>query len=178
VRAHFYATFHSSRTKNTKASTAEKPISRSTVAQITQVQVRTQRRYEKIARVQKRSHYAFAGKMSAEKNEEFSWQRGNAFFKFTDFKGLQGKPGNCYAAWQLPNSYAGPHQLAPKGKQKQINQALSDLFMKGMTGNKQGQFERRYFANGRLAAKAFNRQTNKELYWYDHQLKIWHFLKN
>lgn len=178
VRAHFYATFHSSRTKSNNTPTPEKPISRSTISQLTHVQVRTQRRYEKIARVRKQRNYAVAGKASKERMEEQSWQHGRACFKLTDYKGLQGNPGNSYTAWQLPNSYVGPHQLAPKGKQQRINQALSDLFMKGMTGNGQSQLETRYFANGRLAAKAHNRQSNKELYWYDPQLKAWHFLKS
>jgi len=178
VRAHFYATFHSSRTDPKMANGPQKPISRKTITKLTHVHKRTQRRYEKITRVRQQNHFAVAGKATAENLERYSWQHGRASFQLTDYKGYQGKPGGCYTAWQLPNSYSGPHPLAPKGKQKRINQALSDLFMKGMTGNGQGRFETRYYANGRIAAKACNRQMTPELYWYDYQLKMWHFLKS
>jgi hypothetical protein len=53
---------------------------------------------------------------------------------------------------------------------KRINRELADLFMKGMTGNDEHpvedkQLPRRFFGNGRLAAKAFNRSANRDIYW-------------
>jgi hypothetical protein len=53
---------------------------------------------------------------------------------------------------------------------KRINRELADLFMKGMTGNDEHpvedkQLPRRFFGNGRLATKAFNRSANRDIYW-------------
>ncbi len=164
VRAHLYATFHSSRSHATHG---EKPIARETVARLTRVQPRTQRRYERKAKVKRQVHYAIGGQATAVNLQARGWQQGQATFQFKDFKGKQGPQGKDYVAWQLPNSYTGPHSPEPKGRQKRINRALTDLFMKGMTGNGQRiQIEaRRFFDNGRLAAKAYLRSPNRDHYW-------------
>ncbi|MCZ7668741.1 MAG: hypothetical protein M5U34_16855 [Chloroflexi bacterium] len=56
-------------------------------------------------------------------------------------------------AWQLPNSYRVALAHRPKGRQKRINQMLSDLFMKGMTGNAQQVIEKRYFGDAARAVR-------------------------
>ena len=171
VRAHLYATFHSARTK---ANQASNPIARATVAKLTEVQPRTQRRYERTARVQRQPQFAVGNRVTVETQQTCAWQQGCASFKFKDFKGKQGEAGSSYVAWQLPNSYVGPHAQRPRGRQKRINRALTDLFMKGMTGNGQGsQVEvtpqkvvaRRFFGNGRLAAKSYLRTPEHDHYW-------------
>lgn len=167
VRAHLYATFHSSRTRTNQT---EKPIARTTVAHLTQVQPRTQRRYERKARVKKQQQFAIGGQATGENLQVRGWEQGQAIFQFKDFKGKQGQQGSNYVAWQLPNSYVGPHAHLPKGRQKRINRALTDLFMQGMTGNDQRlevveHIARRFFDNGRLAAKSYLRNPDTDHYW-------------
>jgi hypothetical protein len=83
-------------------------------------------------------------------------------------------------AWQLPNSYVGPHAQQPKGRQKRINQALTDLFMQGMTGNGQRTtITQRFFDNGRLAAKSYLRNPENDHYWRgvgNGRYQLWHVM--
>ena len=87
---------------------------------------------------------------------------------------LPGPAGETYLAWQLPNSYLGQHQHRPKGQQKRINRELKDLVMQGMPGNGEGTSETQkpekvYFPNGKLAAKAYGRDPERDLYWKRHR---------
>ncbi len=177
VRAHLYASFHSSRTEKATHGHPPPPIARETIASLTHVIPRTQRRYEKVARVRARRHFAIGGKASEMAQEEAAWQHGQATFRLNDKNGVQGTKNQSYVAWQLPNSYTGPHRLQPKGQQKRINQALSDLFMQGMTGNGQRPIEKRFYGHGRAAAQAYNRGVDHDIYWYDGRVHIWHCLE-
>lgn len=163
VRAHLYATFHSSRSQSNRA---KKPIARETVAHLTQVQPRTQRRYERKAKVKRQAQFAIGSQATTDNLQARGWEQGQATFQFKDFKGKQGPQGKSYVAWQLPNSYVGPHAQQPKGRQKRINRALTDLFMQGITGNGQRlSVTRRFFDNGRLAAKSYLRNSEHDHYW-------------
>jgi hypothetical protein len=158
VRAHFYATYHSGRLGS--------PISRDALADLTHVQKRTQRRYEKIARVGQRSNFAVLPCADATAREVYNWQYGHAVFRLCDHKGQHGKPGQTYLVRQLPNSYEGPHAAGGRGAQKPMNRALSDLLMKGITGNGQGvRIQQRFFANGRLAAQAISKNPDSDIWW-------------
>ncbi|MBX3058737.1 MAG: hypothetical protein KF770_19900 [Anaerolineae bacterium] len=181
MRAHLYAAFHSSRAGKTPAGQPASPIARDTISSLTHVIPRTQRRYEKAARVRADRNFAIGGKVSETVLEEAAWQHGQATFRLNDKKGVQGKTNQGYIAWQLPNSYTGPHRLQPKGQQKRINQALSDLFMQGMTGNGQSRMEKRFYGHGRAAAQAYNRGVTQDIYWNDGRsgngrARIWHCL--
>lgn len=176
VRAHLYASFHSSRGAKTGTRPAA-PIARATIASLTHVQPRAQRRYEKAVRVRSKRHFAIGGRAHAQAVENAAWQRGSAAFTLTDKKGKQGSSNQRYIAWQLPNSYTGPHKAQPKGQQKRINQALSDLFMQGMTGNGHGRLGKRYYGHGRAAAAAYSRGCHHEIYWYDGRLGAWYCLE-
>jgi len=99
--------------------------------------------------------------------------QGQALFELKDYRRQQGKKGKTYLAWQLPNTYIGQHRHRPKGRQKRINRKLKDLVMKGMPGNVKGADETRrpektYFPNGKLAAKAYGRDSQQDLYWKRH----------
>jgi hypothetical protein len=183
ARAHLYATFHSSRHKERpEPYSLCAPIARTTIAQLTHVLERTQRRYEKVAKVKSKENYAIGSLATAVAAEECTWQHGHAAFVLKDYRGKCGpRPANhknaqAYMAWQLPNSYAGPHTLQPKGQQKRINHALSDLFMQGMTGNGQSWGEKRFYGNGRSAAQANNCNNDHDIYWYDGRAKVWYCL--
>jgi hypothetical protein len=192
VRAHLYATFHSSRTDKSQP----KPIARETLTAQFNITPRTQRSYERTARVQSHQNYAVGKQESAENAKDAAWQHGAAAFSFIDHQGKHGRPGATYLAWQLPNHYFGPHQQACRGQQKRINRELADLFMKGMTGNdnqsvdeksnltaegrraQRKEFDfafsaplrldvsKRFCGNGCLAAKVYNRNdAGRDVYW-------------
>lgn len=170
TRAHLYAAFHSSHTadKNTNS-----PISRHTLAILSGVGATSQRHYEAKTKVRAQANYAVGDVCQGaddEKGKERAWQVGRALFRLRDINGRHGKAGRMYWAWRLPNSYAGPHQKAPKGRQRRVNRELRDLVMQGMPGNggetvtRQTVSQRRYFENGHQAAKVWNRQPSA-LYW-------------
>jgi len=196
VRAHLYATFHSSRTDKTQP----KPIARETLTAQFNITPRTQRTYERTARVQSHPNYAIGRQESAENAKNAAWQHGAAAFSFIDHQGKHGRPGMTYLAWQLPNHYFGPHQQVCRGQQKRINRELADLFMKGMTGNDnesvdeksnltaeargaqrerrkrsasprlEESFSRRFCDNGASAAKVYNRNdAGRDVYWRNMQ---------
>ncbi|MCB8923621.1 MAG: hypothetical protein H6662_18700 [Ardenticatenaceae bacterium] len=178
VRAHLYASFHSGRQKSTPA-----PIARATLQQLTCVHPRTQRRYERQARVRKQANYAIGQQANTSGAEHAAWQHGRAAFHLKDVKGLQGQRGATYLAWQLPNQYTGPHQPQPKGRQKRINRELADLFRKGMTGNSVqtvAPFQaKRFFGNGKQAAQAYSRNAQRDVYWpgeSKHSMQFWYML--
>ncbi len=186
LRAHLFATFHSGRTESaTDGSLKGKaPIARATIEAITQISPRIQRLYERSAQVSNQSHYCIGNPYSETNMKEAAWQQGHAAFRFKDVKGLQGKVGCEYVAWQLPNSYAGPHQRQGKRQRQRMNKRLVDLLNKGIVGNNQFMenradsptFERRYFANGRFAHQALRTADRTPKYcpnqtragfWYD-----------
>jgi len=186
TRAHLYASFHSSRQQSGNG--RPKPISRAALNDLCAVTPKTQRAYERQARVKTQQNLAVGQLATSEKKQEAAWNKGSASFEFVDHNGRQGKPGAAYVAWQLPNSYRGPHPKMARGRQKRINRELTDLFMQGMTGNGQQKVDQRcrlaqrYFRNGRLAAQAL-RHTAGEIYWYTPQShgraafgRIWHVL--
>jgi len=184
VRAHFYASFHSSRQSGENG--RHKPIARATLADLSALTPKTQRAYERKVRIKTQQNFAVGPAHSPEEMQETGWRKGQAAFEFVDHNGRHGKPGAAYVAWQLPNSYRGPHAIMARGRQKRINRELTDLFMQGMTGNGQQRIDqrdclaRRYFGNGRLAAQVFNKATHdSELYWCGPQpgaQRIWHVL--
>src|SRR5690606_36304000 len=112
--------------------------------------------------------------------------------------GRHGRPHTAYLAWQLPNSYSGPHEPLPRGRQKRINRELVDLFIDGMTGNGETSVDRppateqpatqqptaarfqqqRYVSGGKAAGLAARRGKAAEtLYWpviNGHRRKMWY----
>jgi hypothetical protein len=190
VRAHFYASFHSGRAVKDKSGASKSmPISRATLKKLCRISYRSQRKYERIAKVRHQRNYAVGAKAQIANTHEAAWRHGQALFQLRDQKGKQGVQETTYLAWQLPNNYFGPHDQQSRGQQKQINQKLAVLSMQGMTGNGQQRVERdpqrhvkRFFGSGRLAAKAYNQPANQDIYWCPAQSaspalsRIWHCL--
>jgi hypothetical protein len=184
VRAHLYASFHSSRMGQEQS--GGRPIARATLSELSQVTAKTQRAYEQKANVYAEPNFAVGAPYSPERAEEAAWQKGTASFRLVDVAGKQGRPGAAYIAWQLPNSYSGPHVPLGRGRQKRMNRQLADLLLKGMTGNGREAVDaydcrtKRYFRNGRLAAQAFSRSAQQgEVYWtavVPGQTRLWHVL--
>jgi hypothetical protein len=171
VRAHLYASFHSGRT-NMKTGTGG-PISRQTLQSISNVSRRSQQMYERRTRVHARRNDAIGPVVGPLAKQEQAWQCGPALYQLVDHHGRYGRPKASYLAWQLPNSYTGPHQRLPRGRQKRINRELVDLFANGMTGNgalPQERFYphqlRRYCADGKAAGLLERTQKGgRPLYW-------------
>lgn len=169
-RAQLYTAFHSGRGQESNRGTQVKPIARATLAELSGVGASSQRVYEKQTRVQVETNFAI-GELATEENQEArGWAQGQAVFTLIDYRGQQGEKGKAYLAWQLPNSYRGQHQQRPRGRQKRINRELKDLVMQGMPGNVGGRSEtppeKRYYPNGKAAAKACGRrETANDLYW-------------
>jgi hypothetical protein len=178
VRAHFYASFHSGRVHEKERSTKPAPIARATLQALCQTSRRTLRQYEQRAGVQKRRNFAVGKPLSLVDFQNQAWERGRAVFRLIDHGGRVGRKGANYTAWQLPNSYSGPHKQRPKGRQKRINRKLADLFMKGMTGNgkhadqiqrTESAGRRRFFNSGVTASTNYNRCPDQDVYWRNRQ---------
>jgi hypothetical protein len=178
LRAHFYASFHSGRAQGKKASAKPAPIARATLQALCNTSRRTMRHYEQRAGVQKQRNFAVGKPMAVVDLQDQAWERGRAVLRLKDHAGQVGAKGASYTAWQLPNSYAGPHKQRPKGRQKRINRELADLFMKGMMGNgKQahqirpgdGAGRRRFFDDGATATTNYNRCPDQDTYWRNRQ---------
>jgi hypothetical protein len=130
LRAHLYASFHSSRGEGAG------PISRESLRQLSGVSPRTQQSYDARAEVEVQPCLAMGGLATAGSTQSHAWQHGRAAFTFIDHQGKQGAAGSSYQAHRLPNRYIGPHRRLT-GKPKRLNRQLIDLRHKGYAGNGQ-----------------------------------------
>ncbi len=166
VRAHLYASFHSGRTQTERTGSQSSPISRATLSDLSGVSPRSQQTYERKADVTVKRNLAVGSAVGAVCAQEQAWQHGKALFPFTDFRGRQGKAGQTYHAWQLPNNYFGPHAHLSRGRVRHHNRQLADLRHKGDAGNGQRvEMERRYYANGCDAEKGWRKRGRVPVYW-------------
>ena len=173
VRAHLFASFHSGRKQAS-------PISRTTLAKISQVSARSQQNYEKRSGVRKLKNFAVGPKIANGKARDQAWQHGSACFNWRDGKAVHGERQTSYLAWQLPNSYLGPHLPRPHGRQRRFNRELAVLFAKGMTGNDQLMVElkpKRYFDAAKNAARAQN-HSQTGVYWRGKHPGLWYFMES
>ncbi|MBK9055829.1 MAG: hypothetical protein IPL78_34475 [Chloroflexi bacterium] len=167
-RAHLYTAFHSGRTKESTRGRQVMPIARVTLAGLSGVGASSQRAYEKQTKLKVQANFAVGEVATEENRENRAWTQGQAVFELTDYRGQQGRKGETYLAWQLPNSYLGQHQHRPKGRQKRINRELKDLVMQGMPGNVEGRVRRTQrngitpMAKRRLSLRPAGK---RELYW-------------
>lgn len=181
VRAHFYASFHSSREPEQGQAM---PVARATMERLSGVPARTQQAYDRRAGVESRANYAIGERATVAATQERAWQQGTAVFPFIDGNGQRGPKNGQYIAWQLPNSYSGPHRqrACGRGGRRRLNQKLADLRTKGGAGNGQqkaqdggsprdGLYARRYYRNGAAACKAYNRDPAGDRFWYGHRAR-------
>ena len=186
ARAYLYASFHAGRQSDAARGAGQKPIARETLTALTGLTAESQRGYERRVGIHVSRNYVL-GQQTTTSKEERLWRQGGGVFEFIDHQGRQGKPGASYIAWQLPNSYTVSLTQRPKGRQKRINRMLSDLFMQGMTGNKQPAIEKRYFGDGARAVQAVSAaaaekqktDAEKEVFWVqpgnvNGRLRVWY----
>jgi hypothetical protein len=164
TRAAFYASFHGGRDV--------KPISRQTLNQITGITERTQRTYDRVARVTRHQNIAIGERFTREKAQQRAWTQGRGVFQFVDTKGLQGRENQEYIAWHLPNSYQANYQRRSRGSRKRLNRKLADLLKKGITGNSEEAIKKVFFPSGALAARAYNRDPNQDAYWQHNKTRL------
>jgi hypothetical protein len=177
VKAHFYASLHSSRANADKGN----PISRATLEHLTGVSGRTQQRYDARVGLEKRQAIGMGGRFSAENNQEQLWQ-GKSTFKLIDRKGKQGTVGTAYIAWHLPNQYESVHQTASTKQRRRLNQRLAaqtssnnsthDLANKRAQGNAANTL---FFADGRAASKQLGKGGYLQA---DKQRPVWYAVGN
>lgn len=161
VRAAFYGCFHGGRDS--------KPISRDTLRSVTGLAERTQRAYDRVAKIKRQRNIAVGEGYSQDKAQERAWLKGRAVFHFVDAKGLQGRVGREYVAWHLPNSYQTTYQRRSRGSRKRLNRKLNDLLTKGITGNTEAAVEKVFFPTGALAVRRYNRDPEIDAYWQQEQ---------
>lgn len=164
VRANLHVSFHSGRDGNYVGEVG-RPIARATLQQAGGSSRSSQRRYERRTKTKVVTNYAIGEVASPENVEQRASLQGNATFKLKDYQGKIGRPNQEYVAWQLPNSYSGPHAQRPKGqRQRRLNDGLAALRDRSTAGN--GRPERkRYFGNGKEAGKSYNRDSEKDCLW-------------
>ena len=174
-RAHLYTAFHSGRNKESVRGRQVMPIARVTLAGLSGVGASSQRAYEKQTKLKVQANFAVGEVATEENRENRAWVQGQAVFELTDYRGQQGRKGETYLAWQLPNSYLGQHQHRPKGRQKRINRELKDLVMQGMPGNVEERAEthpeKRYYPNGKEAVRGCGREQESGVYWQRHRTR-------
>ena len=120
VKAHFYATLHSSRALNG----SDNPISRKTLSKLAGVCDRTQQRYDERVGIEKRQAIGVGGAFTTESNQQQIWN-GRSTFKLVDRLGRYGKAGASYVAWHLPNQYGAIHGSAPSNNRRRLNRELA-----------------------------------------------------
>ncbi len=189
TRAHCYAAFHSGRDSESDSDLGN-PISRATLTMLCGVDERTQRRYDTLAGVETRTCIAIGAPYNKANHAETVWQQGGGTFILTDRRGLQGRAGTTYTAWQLPNQYQRCHARLPKGRQRKLNQQLrlltknhadlvtqrargNDMATQKETAGKTENCVRRFFENGQAAIKA---RSGHPVYWFDHatrEIGVW-----
>ena len=176
VRANLYAAFHSGR--------KGAPIARQTLARKSGVAERTQRRYDRLCGLEKQANFARGPLLGSAQAQELAWRFGPAAFTWRAKGAGQESKKRRFLAWQLPNSYHGPHAQLGRGRQKRQNKALAGLLNIGTAGNDQGQVDalregdtlsQSYFAHARAAAKVYGR-SQKPIYWPDTGRGVWHSL--
>jgi hypothetical protein len=164
-------------------------VSRATLSKLTRVSPRSQRAYELAAGVTHQPNWLIGPAQAEASAQDLSWEHGQALFTFVDRNSHYGQAGARYLAWQLPNSYQGPHETQGRCHQKALNQQLVDLYSKGFTGNGKQQPEEqgaaeaprsRFYDNGQAAVHALNRGLHHDAYWRtprrEKQFHIWHVL--
>lgn len=156
------------------------PISQQTIERVTGINVRTQRRYLRRAKVGTRGNLAIGPALTDQAAQECVW-RHEGVFVFTDYKGKQGAAGKRYLAWRLPTSYRPQAAAGAKGAKRRLNKRIAGLAPTKERGNG-GSYHRVFFANGAAAAQVYNKKQNEgELYWRFHRSQrtgadLWHTL--
>jgi hypothetical protein len=155
TKAHFCTSFDSGRKE-------ENPITREKKRELTGCPESTQRTYDEITGNKIKRNFEIVGTYTPDLLHATAWQHGGAF-TFVDFQGKLGRERKKYVARRLPNSYAGAHVTAAKGRQKKINRAI-DLVNPRERGNGRD-VDRLYYQDAAAAAKAYDRDSSHDVFY-------------
>ncbi len=137
VRAHLYASFHSSRTKTERTGSASSPISRATLTDLSGVSPRTQQSYEK-----KAEDCQAVAVRSARRERSVPRSRrggmGRRCFRLPTFAVNRGRPVRLITPGSCPTITLGHMLHLGRGRGRHHNRQLADLRQKGDAGNGQG----------------------------------------
>jgi hypothetical protein len=141
------------------------PMTQQCIYEQTEIPPRTQRRYCKAAGVDVSKNIAIGPRWeNTEQVQECAWEHKSAF-EFNDSQGQQGRKGQSYVAWPLPNSYSRERR-GGKGlsKKRRLNLAMKVLRNKyGILGNSLASLSRRFFHNGKQVSRAIS--DSNEIYF-------------
>ncbi len=142
---------------------ATRPISRAVLAGLGVKDPRSQRELERLERVRVVQQYAIIGP-----DEAYSRQRaiewGEPVFVVKDYKGVMGKRGRDCLARHLPNCYTGTLKPVTHGK-KWFNRQLRKLHDQGPGATTRPQIEQVFFADGKRAGRAWEKNSEQDTYW-------------
>jgi hypothetical protein len=152
TKAQFYTCLHSGR-----------PITQKKLRELTGIPQSTQRLYNQVAGVKSQKNICVNDKepYNRENVQRRAWQQGRNVFRFYVRKGKL--RGLAFVAWRLPSSYESGHAVAPKGRQKKVNQAIA-LVMNRERGNNE-KVERLYHPDNATAGAAYNRSPEHDHYY-------------
>ena len=160
VKAHFLAAWHAGRTDEYGDS---RPISQSTIRELTGVPESTQRLYNQVAGVKAQKQIAISGmSYTADNAQDMTYEHRGAF-RFVDHKGKRGKRGRSLVAWAIPSKYQASLSQAPKGRQRKTNRRIT-LVTNGVQGH-DAEVVRLYHPDGAAAGQAYNRDPGRDHYW-------------
>lgn len=139
------------------------PISREALSNFGVKDPRTQRSLERLEGVTAEQQFAILGPAN-EYDRQQAEESGEPIFIVNDYKGHLGKRGRTYLARHLPNVYSGTLKAVSHGK-KWFNRRLCKLHEKGPGANTRPQIERTFFADGKQAGRAWDKQPVRDSYW-------------
>ncbi|MBP8055075.1 MAG: hypothetical protein KA314_04505 [Chloroflexi bacterium] len=139
------------------------PISRKKLAGLGVRDPRTQRGLERLEGVRAAQQYAIVGPEN-EYDRRQAQENGEPIFVLRDYKGVWGERGRVYLARHLPNSYTGTLETVRHGK-KWFNRRLCKLHEQGPGATTRPQIERVFFADGKQAGRAWDKQPLADTYW-------------
>lgn len=84
---------------------SKNPITRATIRQETGVTESTQRNYQKARRIGSELAVGIIARFDKELFEDLAWKCGRRIFRFVDYRGYHGPPGQAYIAQRLGNEY-------------------------------------------------------------------------
>lgn len=145
----------------------DKPIARATQQAMMGIDERTQRRFDETAGLTPKANIAILAPYTKEGLQQFAAEYGHAVFLYKDLFARYGPKGQLYIARHLPNSYPKTHQRAANGRWRKVRRGLPLLVKHGVRGNGRTphvDVPVRYQPNGTAAAKAYNRDPDRDVY--------------
>lgn len=172
VNAALYAAVHTGRLRPDRSRSGQakpRPVSRSTLRDLSGCSRYRQRSYEKRMQIRVRANVHIMGAHSEYELQRARQYHGLPAYKHIDHQGAinRRQRGAAYIALRLPNSYQVPESFAAVGSRRQrtINRLLDGLCHMGSGGSGEEGIVRLYHRDGAMAARAYQRDQETPAYW-------------